>query len=273
MATIAALVAIGWRTLAALGGVLAAGWAASALPMLLESPADAGAQPRIVSEAALVSSGAATSGRRETDWIAVPRPMTTFALGVSDLDGQDVRLTARRGAQSDAREDQLVAGEFAGPKLFASIALRRASPDDAQSHFVAMSRLAARGGLAIERSAQPLALPSKFGPIEAADMVVSEGGRTRSCLGFRHQADEIGFSFQGWLCGDDKRAADRQQLTCLIDRINLHAAGEDRALRAHFARAELNRQPSCNPPKLQATGRRTSWLDGNEAKPPLRRGG
>ena len=135
-----------------------------------------------------------------------------------------------------------------------------------------MSRLAAYGGLAIERSAQPLALPSKFGPIEVSDMVISGAGRMRACLGFRHQAGAIGFSFQGWLCGTDQRPADRQQLTCLIDRINLHAAGEDRALRAHFAKAELNRQPSCNPPKLQATGRRTSWLDGNEAQPPLRRG-
>jgi hypothetical protein len=263
---------IGWRTSAALLGVLGAGWIASLVPAMMDTAARASAP----GPAATLHTGAIAHQPTPTgfpDWTPVPRPIATFGLGMPDLDGQPVRHGARRDRQSTAREDVMQAGEFTTPGAHLLLAVQRDPVAPASSHYLALTRQAAEAGLAVERSAQPRALASKFGPIEASDVMLGQGDHVRHCLAFRHVAEDRAFGFQGWLCGQGGKAADRQRLTCLLDRLNLLAAGEARELRGHFSKAELNRQPSCTPPKLQQAGRRTSWLEDGQAKPPLRRGG
>lgn len=259
--------ALGWRTAAASVGILGAGWIASAIPQLLDTKAEASA-PSITGS---LSEHAARAPRSE--WAEIKRAGTTFTLAITELDGQPVRLLSRRDVHSQAREEQLQTGEFAAPPTFARIALRRLDAATPTGFFVDMSRHASESGFSFARASQALPLNSKFGILEAADMVLSDGVTTRNCLIFRHVPDGVNFSFRGWLCGTTERAADRQQLTCLVERINLLASGEDRLLRAHFSKAELQRQPQCQAPKLQAAGRKTSWLDPDQAKPPLRRNG
>ncbi|MFY8039473.1 MAG: hypothetical protein ACOVN4_07415 [Bosea sp. (in: a-proteobacteria)] len=257
-----------WRMLAACGGVLGAGWLASTVPSLLEAPAEAHV-PAL--HAASITGTLADAPRITPEWVQVPRPVASFGLGLADIDGQPARLQARRDTASTAREDQMIAGSFAGQNPHFVLVLRRSHAAPAGSLFVALTRQAAENGLAIERTAQPVPLASKFGALESADIVLGDGDKARTCLAFRHLADEAAFAFQGWLCAGAGRTVDRQQITCLIDRIHLMAAGDDRPLRAHFSKAELQRQPACVSSKLQAAGRKTNWLDADQPAPALRR--
>lgn len=260
--------ALGWRTAAACLGVLCVGWIASAIPHLMDTTAEASAPALLTG-----SLPEASQPLRRAEWVDVKKAGTTFALSINELDGQPVRLLSRRDMHSQAREEQLQTGDFAAEPTFARIALRRLETSEAPGFFVDMSRHASESGLSILRSAQALPVTSKFGVIEAADALVSDGNMVRNCIAFRHLADGVSFSFRGWLCGTAQRIADRQQLTCLVERISLLSSGEDRQLRAHFSKAELQRQPQCLTPKLQAAGRKTSWLDPDQAAPALRRSG
>jgi hypothetical protein len=261
---------VGWRTSAALLGVLGAGWLASLVPAMLDTSARASGPVAALHTGTLAPSPARAG---VPDWTPVARPIATFGLGMPDLDGQPIRHGARRDRSSATREDVLQAGEFTMPATHLRLAVQRDPVAPASSHYLAVTRQAAEAGLAVERIAQPRALASKFGPIEASDVMLGQGDDVRHCLAFRHITDDRAFGFQGWLCGQGGVAADRQRLTCLLDRLNLLAAGEARELRVHFSRAELNRQASCTSPKLQQAGRRTSWLEDGQPKPPLRRGG
>ena len=279
---------LGWRTFAACCGVLSAGWIASAVPDWINasntSISQASAQPISVtgtlgSHAHGLQTPAAIpdldEGKRlkMPEWVMVQRPLASFALGLPDVGGQQIRHQSRRDLHSHLREEQIRAGEFATASAYASITVRNGSAAARPGFFIDMTRLAAEGGLAITRAANTVATASKFGLIETADMVLDAGNASRSCIGFRHMAEGAAFSFQGWFCGNAARAADRQQLTCMIDRLNLVGSGEDRALRSYFSKAELNRQQACLSPKLAAAGRKTSWLDTDQAAPQLRRSG
>jgi hypothetical protein len=254
--------------LAACGGMLAAGWLASSVPSLLDAPAEAHV-PAL--HAASITGTLAQAPRITPEWVALPRPVASFGLGLADIEGQAVRLQARRDTASTAREDQIIAGSFAGQGPYLVLVLQRSQAAQPGSIFVALTRQAAESGLAIERTAQPVPLSSKFGALESADIVLGDGDKARSCLAFRHLAEEAGFAFQGWLCAGAGRMVDRQQITCLIDRVHLVAAGDDRPLRTHFSKAELQRQPACVSSKLQAAGRKTNWLDADQPAPALRR--
>ena len=269
------VIALGWRGGAALCGVLlAATLAAFASASLTEpqrSSGDTTASP--IAAANPPMEFAALRTNTNLEWVPLNRPVPHFALGMGDIEGQPVRLSARRDQASGLREDIIEAGQFAGDGALLHLTIRRASPPRDGSLFVVQSRHAADFNLSVARSAQPTALSSKFGQIEVADMMLAEGTSQRPCLSFRHSPDDAPFSFQGWLCGTTARAADRQQLTCLIDRLNLINAGDARALRTAFSKAELNRPSVCTPPKLQAAGRKVTWLDNDQPAPKLRRQG
>ena len=131
-------------------------------------------------------------------------------------------------------------------------------------------REAAARALSVQRSGLPAAIATRFGPVETADATLSDGQTSRACIAFRMEAGALPLAMSGWWCGGAAKPADRQQLVCLIDRIDLLNAGDDRALRSAFARTELNRQPACAPPRLSATGRKVSWLDADGQAPALR---
>lgn len=205
-------------------------------------------------------------------WVAITKPIPIFGLQSPELDRGSARLDARRSPDGTRREDVLAFGSPAEPG--AHLVLRLAvqhEPDELSRPFlIALVREAATRALSVQRSSLPAAITTRFGPVETADTTLSDGQVSRACIAFRMEAGTLPLAMTGWWCGTADKPADRQQLVCLIDRIDLLNSGDDRALRSAFARTELTRQPACAPPRLSASGRKTSWLDADGAAPALR---
>jgi hypothetical protein len=266
----------GWRLAAGACGVVFAGWLASGVVATVDATADPAREELSPVAAAPAVTGAlrnAALGGERPDWVIVQRQPAAFALGGADHDGQPVRFAARRDLNSPLREDQMRAGSFEGETPMLVMGFQRHAPDQPAHFFVDLSRSLSDLGLAAVRTTQPTALPTKFGPVETADVMLAGGDHERPCIAFRHVADNASFRIQGVICGGAKRPADRQQLTCLFDRATLVSAGDDKELRAHFTAAELRRQSGCHVPKHQSAGRRANWLDHDQAAPKLRRSG
>lgn len=212
-----------------------------------------------------------SNGGRE-NWIGITRPIAMFGLESPELDRASATLEARRSQDGAQREDVLGFGGFAEPKahLLLRLSVEHGRSDLTQPFIVALVREAAARAMSVQRSGTPTAIATRFGPVETADATLSDGDVSRACIGFRMEAGALPLSMSGWWCGGPGKPADRQQLICLIDRIDLLNAGDDRALRTAFARTELNRQPGCAPPRLSATGRKVSWLDADGTAPALR---
>ena len=205
-------------------------------------------------------------------WVAITKPLPMFGLESPELDRATATLEARRSPDGAHREDILGYGDFADakPHLVLKLAADH-KPDELSRPFViALVREAAARALSVQRSGLPAAITTRFGPVETADATLSDGQTSRACIAFRMEAGALPLAMSGWWCGGAAKPADRQQLVCLIDRIDLLNAGDDRALRSAFARTELNRQPACAPPRLSATGRKVSWLDADGQAPALR---
>jgi hypothetical protein len=266
--------ALAWRGLAALAGIgltaalvtgLSSDDSEARLASLTELPA---AAPRLVRDvrqeprAALGDEG----------WIRIARPIAMFGLDSTELDRQEPAYEARRSQDGTRREDVLAFGGFAEPKPHLVLRLLLDAKDDqlSQPFVIALVREAAGRGMSLQRSGTPTGIETKFGLVETADATLSDGATSRACIGFRHRMSDAHLSLSGWWCGGEKRPADRQQLVCLLDRVDLLSAGDDRTLHAAFARTELKRQAACSPPRLSASGRKTSWLDGDGAAPALR---
>lgn len=204
-------------------------------------------------------------------WVAVPRPIAQFGLQSPELDRQQPTYEVRQSANG-TREDVLAFGGFTEtkPHLLMRVLTGRVEGELSQPFVIALVRQAALRGMSVQRSGTPTMIETKFGPVETADATLSDGAASRACIGFRHEGVAAEVSFSGWWCGTAQRPADRQQLICLVDRLDLLSAGDDRTLRATFARTELNRQQACLPPRLSNTGRKTSWLDADGRAPPLK---
>jgi hypothetical protein len=272
---------VGWRLGAGACGVVLAGWLGGQMLSVIDASAEpAWTAERQFSEDRL--GGPAVTGAlrnaalqvERPDWATLPRQNPSFQLGMQEFEGQPVRFTARRDLNSPLREDMMQAGGFEnGGRAMLLVSFQRQLPEHASAFFVDLSRVVTDAGLSPVRTSQPTPLATKFGAVETADLMLSNGAENRACLAFRHVVETASLRIQGWLCGTDKRPADRQQLTCLLDRAALVSAGDDRELRAVFTRAELNRQPGCHVPKHQAAGRRATWLDPDQSAPKLRRAG
>jgi hypothetical protein len=210
------------------------------------------------------------------EWTRIQRPVAIFALGAQDFAGQAQRYEGWRNA-SGGWDDRLVNGSFLPversgalrqePHLHISFQ-RGAGP--ARSLFLDMVSQGGEAGVSIERLQQASLITTKFGAVETADALLSQGGVQRACLAFRHVSEEPGLRIAGWWCAPDARPADRRQLACMIDRIGLLSAGEDKALRAVFTQAEKNRDPACNPSRIAQAGRKANWLDADASAPRLR---
>ncbi|PTM41191.1 hypothetical protein [Bosea sp. 124] len=210
------------------------------------------------------------SGRE--NWIAITRPIPMFGLESPELDRSSATLEARRSADGSQREDILGFGGFAEPKphLLLRLTVEHGRGDLSQPFIIALVREAASRAMSVQRSGTPTAIQTRFGPVETADATLNDGEASRPCIAFRMDSGALPLSLAGWWCGGDGKPADRQQLVCLIDRIDLLNAGDDRTLRTAFARTELSRQPGCAPPRLSASGRKVSWLDADGSTPALR---
>jgi hypothetical protein len=213
------------------------------------------------------------------EWTRIQRPVAIFALGAQDFAGQAQRYESWRHSRA-GRDDRLIYGSLSSPPEKAVDGQKKPEAHlhlsflreggAARSLFLDLVAQGAENGVSVERLRQPGMIATKFGPVEAADATLSQGGAARACLGFRHVSEEPGLRLAGWWCAADGRPADRRQLACLIDRIGLLSAGEDKALRAVFTQAEKSRDPACNPSRIAQAGRKANWLDADSAAPALR---
>lgn len=205
-------------------------------------------------------------------WVAITRPVALFGLDSPELDKQPVAYEASRSADGARRLDTLVFGGFDGDRPHLQM---RALVDHGEAgvplpFIIALVREAAERGVSVQRSGIASAIATRFGSVETANATLSDGTVSRPCIAFRKAAAEGPVALSGWWCGSPARPADRQQLTCLIDRLDLVGAGDDKALRAAFSRSEAARQPACAPPRLAASGRKASWLDAEGKAPTLK---
>lgn len=262
-----------WRGLAAATGIGLAGALVTALSS--EGEATTAPLPLLSDLRTPVRDGVPAAPRQSAgreNWVAIARPLPIFGLESPELDRSTATLEARRSPDGARREDVLSYGDFADPKPHLVLKLAADhQPDELSRPFViALVRETAVRALSVQRSSLPAAIATRFGPVETADATLSDGETSRACIAFRMEAGALPLAMSGWWCGGATKPADRRQLVCLIDRIDLLNAGDDRALRSAFARTELNRQPACTPPRLSATGRKVSWLDADGQAPALR---
>lgn len=272
-----------WRGAAAATGIgltatlvagLSSGPQEAALPSLsMMTPVEAPAGPAIRD----VRVQAAPAAFGQDGWINVARPIAMFGLEAPEL-GKRTGYEARRSQDGVRREDMLSFGEFGEDKPLLSLKLQvnregdmQAAPAGLSQPFViALVRDSAARGLSVGRSGATTPVESKFGTVETADISLSDGGIGRACIGFRHLGAAAHLSFSGWLCGGEAKPADRAQLACMLDRIDLLSAGDDPELRAVFAKAELNRRQGCSVPRQAAGGRKGTWLDADGKAPALK---
>ncbi|WP_262298758.1 hypothetical protein [Microvirga sesbaniae] len=171
-------------------------------------------------------------------WTSLPSSPSVYALaGISGPVASEVREHA-----DGAREDALTVGRF-GDFRYAQLALVQGPAEPPGSFYIDTVRRAARSGLAVAHLGQSRMIATKFGPMEAAPMTLSNKGE-QSCLAFRFSDRAAVFGFQGWLCGS--AAPEDGQLACFIDGIAL-TGGTNPSLKAVFAQAERSRGESCGP--------------------------
>jgi hypothetical protein len=266
---------LAWRGLAAMTGI---GLAAA----LVTAVTEAGDDPSLASLtiATAQEARAIRDVRQEPrpgpldadNWVRIVRPVAMFALDSPELDRQSPAHEAHRSQAGPRRQDSLSFGAFAEaqPHLDLRFLTGQGLDQPPQPFVIGLVREAASRGMSVQRSSPPTAIETRFGAVETSDVTLSDGQASRPCIAFRKSADEMPLELSGWWCGAATRPADRQQLVCLIDRIDLVNAADDRALRQAFARTELKRKSGCAQPRLSASGRKTSWLDADGQAPALK---
>lgn len=270
-----------WRALAAATGVGITATLVAALSVGSDEPAVAQVAPQAetaarpaVRDVRVQALPAAMDG---SAWVEIARPVALFGLEASEA-GRRTGYEARRSADGQRREDVLTFGAFEGetPFLGLTLRMRPASPEaeaaagEGQPFLVSLVRDSAARALSVTRSGAVTTLETKFGPVETADIGMSDGEHIRACIGFRHGGAEAAFGFTGWWCAAPGRAAERTQLGCVIDRIELLSAGDDRGLRAAFAKLGQVRNAACTVQRVASSGHKASWLDPDGPPPDLR---
>jgi hypothetical protein len=206
----------------------------------------------------------------KADWVEFSKPVQVYALQSPEF-GKDVRAyEARRHREGGGRQDMLAYGAAEigqGNSLRISIYRPGAELAPEMPFFVDIARQAGRAGLAVKRSAVPDAMATRFGSFEVADLVLVQGETEASCLGFRLNAGEPELRIAGFACGGAK-VLERPTLACALDRLELLAGGDDKALTKFFIAAEQTRNKACA--AQRALGARQSWLDQGGKAPALR---
>ena len=136
-------------------------------------------------------------------WLAIAEPRPRYALWSPDFEGLARRYDAATHPAGGGRDDVLSFGAFeAFPQKTASLqpgaSFNAAAPHMRLSvyrtgreapapgtFFVDLVRRAGKSGLAVTKSAVATAMPSKFGPVEVADVLLTGRGGERACLAFR----------------------------------------------------------------------------------------
>lgn len=205
-------------------------------------------------------------------WVPVKRPILLYNLEAPDVEAASLNhRVAMRG--KNARQDTLTwnargraGSEKFKPAVHLVVERFEAAAPTFRPLYPDVASRAAEQGISIDRMNAPGEIQTKFGGVQAADAVLATEQGPLGCLVFR-QIDTIGLVFAGWYCGSAQRPADRVSLSCFIDRLDLVGAGQDSALKKHFAGAERNRKSCAG---ARQSGRRLTWLDHEAPMPALK---
>lgn len=255
------------RTLVTAAALVVAVLSAGAVGLLAQSAGARGsiAAP-ILPEATLAAPAAPAPV-----WIEVVRPIPLFDLGGSTFGRLPLSYRVKRLSDASERRDTLTYGTFDADTAAMVLIIHRLGPAPRRTDLPTdLARIAAVQKLALLRSGPPTPVPTRFGPVEAADLTVQGGARSRPCLGFQLRTDGAApVAIAGLACGTDAKPVDRAGLTCVLDHLDLLSAGDDTALRDFFVAAEQRRGQGCGTANLSATRSRPTWLDGEAVQPPL----
>jgi hypothetical protein len=233
-APIIKLAAVGLAILAAAGFL--AQWPQNvASPEVAEAPAPVDAKP----------------APRRASWVEISRPFHLYDLAAPLFVDQKFAYAARRHATGGGREDFLTFGEFAGKSPFLRLTIYRhgfeklAEP----AFFVDMARRGAAIGVSLGRADVPETTATRLGDFETAAMTLLKGRATReNCRGFRFSVAPPGLTMAGFACGAGDNPVSGGDFACLIDRLDLVSAGDDKALRDFFAAAQARGAVGCAEP-------------------------
>ncbi|WP_374547014.1 hypothetical protein [Rhodoblastus sp.] len=181
-------------------------------------------------------------------WLEIQKPLRLYDLTAPQFVREKRVYTARRHSTGGGREDALTFGEFTGDGPFLRLSIYRHGAEKTAdaAFFVDMARRAAQLGLGLGRATIAQTQPTRFGDFETAALTMTEGRAARdNCRGFRFSATQLGLSMAGFACGAGDESVGAGELACLIDRLDLVSAGEDRALRDFFAGAQARGPRGC----------------------------
>jgi hypothetical protein len=185
-------------------------------------------------------------------WLETPTVMELFKLEAPEFAKQPKTYEVRRHRMGGGRQDILVQGSLNGSSPYLRLMVYRigdeAAPDAA--FFVDLARRAAEIGRGITYAAQPTALQTRFGVFEVAELNLTRGETGDvACLGFRFADAALKLRIAGFTCGAEVKLAAASPaklwLTCLLDRIDLASAAQDKNLIAFFAARELSDVTAC----------------------------
>lgn len=191
-------------------------------------------------------------------WMDVTRPLAMFAFDSHEFAPAPAVYAMRRHTTGGGREDILNFGNFVGEGAWLRLTIHQVGEEGAadQSLFVETARRASAAGLALDNLSNPVALPTRFGVAEWAEARLTaavDGAKRENCAVFRFGETRPALRVSGLACGPAGQAYNRSQLSCLVGRIDLIAAGGDDQLQKFFARSELARDAAC-PPARRAPG-------------------
>lgn len=204
-------------------------------------------------------------------WQPVRKPIALFHLESTEVAGAE--FTYRAFTRGESRQDVLAWSarpsddeRLRRPLAVLKVERQAAAGQTEKPLFADLAARAAEQHLIVARMARPDQLPTKFGPVEIAEMTLQRGAQNLPCLAFR-RLDMAGVTLIGWMCGTRERPVDRIALGCFVDRLDLIGGGRDPALRRMFSEAERNRKACAS---SRQPGRRLTWMDHEAPVPGLK---
>jgi len=192
-------------------------------------------------------------------WIGISRPPKIFHLDAGEFAGETRHKTLRHRTGGGVQDIFEIGRAGEAAPAFRLIVYRRGGETfPQQSFFVELARRAAEAGQAITRLTQPVAMATKFGDFEVAELGLARGGgAAKECLGFRFAAAAPDLRIAGFACNASAPfLPPKTQLACLIDSLELVTPTEDEQLIWFFAAHETTGASPCQgPAPIQRTGR------------------
>jgi hypothetical protein len=181
-----------------------------------------------------------------------PKLFAAFDIAAPDFAKEEKTFSARRRDQG-GRDDIVAIGAFSGRGKFLRLTVQQLVGEKLgnSDFFLDMNRHASQAGLSVVRIGPPNPLPSRFGAFEAADIRLipnaaepqpATGASERSCLAVRLINSSLSLEIAGIACGAGAKPMDRGAMSCILNRLDYLAPGENKGLDEFFVKAEADDQ-------------------------------